>query len=188
MPRLLIVFEHYYREILRFLSGRIADHSVAADLTQESYVRAYAAQTSGSNIDNPRAMLYRIARNLVVDHHRHTKLRAEIEIPAEDDAITLMQGPHSLEPEAATSSRQGVMALVEIIDGLPPRCRQAFMLNRFDGLSYAAVALEMGISVKMVEQHIKTALNACERSRSQDQGAPPATTAPRRKLNRSRLD
>lgn len=177
------MFEHYYREILRFLIGRIADRSTAADLAQESYVRVYAAQTAGTSIDDPRAMLYRIARNLLVDHHRRAALRAEIEIPTEDDIVTTVHGPKGLEPEVAAVSRQGVMGLVEVIDGLPPRCRRAFMLNRFDGLSYAQVAAEMGISVKMVEQHIKHALNACEASRSSMQGA-----APRRKLNRSRHD
>ncbi|EJN07753.1 RNA polymerase sigma factor, sigma-70 family [Herbaspirillum sp. YR522] len=177
------MFEHYYREILRFLSGRIADRSTAADLAQESYVRVYAAQTAGTSIDDPRALLYRIARNLLVDHHRHTALRAEVEIPTDDDVVTTVQGPKGLEPEIAAASRQGVMELVGVIDGLPPRCRQAFMLNRFDGLSYAQVAAEMGISVKMVEQHIKHALDACEASRWPAQGA-----APRRKLNRSRHD
>jgi RNA polymerase sigma-70 factor (ECF subfamily) len=182
------VFEHYYREILRFLSGRIADRSTAADLAQESYVRVYAAQTAGSSIEDPRAMLYRIARNLLVDHHRHAALRAEIEIHTEDEIVTTVQGPKGLEPEVAAASRQGVMSLVEVIDGLPPRCRQAFMLNRFDGLSYAEVAGEMGISVKMVEQHIKNALNACEASRSQAAGTVPLADTPRRKLNRSRHD
>jgi outer membrane receptor for ferric coprogen and ferric-rhodotorulic acid len=79
-------------------------------------------------------------------------------------------GPKNLEPEVATSSRQGVMALVEAINGLPPRCRMAFMLNRFDGLSYAEVAARMGISIKMVEQHIKNALDACARSRAHHVG------------------
>lgn len=182
------MLEHYYREILRFLSGRIADRSTAADLAQESYARAYAAQTAGSSIDDPRAMLYRIARNLLVDHHRHTAVRAEIEIHAEDDVVTRVHGPRGLEPETAAASRQGVISLVDTIDGLPPRCRQAFMLNRFDGLSYAEVAIEMGISVKMVEQHIKLALDACARSRSQQEGVASGSGAPRRKLHRSRHD
>lgn len=44
------------------------------------------------------------------------------------------------------------------IDGLPEKCRQAFMLNHYDHLSYKAIALEMGISVKTVEKHISKAL------------------------------
>lgn len=179
------MFERYYREILSFLSGKVADRAMAADLAQESYARAYAAQGAGDGINNPRAMLYRIARNLVIDHHRHAEVRTEVEMPACDEAAAQARAPHSLEPEVAAAARQGMMALAQAIDNLPPRCREAFMLNRFDGLSYAQVAGRMGISVKMVEQHISNALDACERCRAQsgDDAA-----APRRKPKRSRLD
>jgi RNA polymerase sigma-70 factor (ECF subfamily) len=174
------MFERYYREILGFLSGKVADRAMAADLTQESYARAYAAQGSGDGVNNPRAMLYRIARNLVIDHHRHAEVRTEVEMPACEQAVATAPAPRSLEPEVATASRQGVLALAQAIDNLPPRCREAFMLNRFDGLSYAEVAGRMGISVKMVEQHISNALDACARCRDGD------AAAPRRKLKRSR--
>ncbi|UUF04629.1 sigma factor-like helix-turn-helix DNA-binding protein [Xanthomonas hortorum] len=47
------------------------------------------------------------------------------------------------------------------LPALPPRCRQAFILNRIDGLTYPQVAAAMGISIKMVEKHISRALAAC---------------------------
>jgi RNA polymerase sigma-70 factor (ECF subfamily) len=176
------MFERYYREILSFLSGKVADRAMAADLAQESYARAYAAQGTGDDVNNPRAMLYRIARNLVIDHHRHAEVRGAVEMPACDEQAALARAPRSLEPEVAAVSRQGVMALAQAIDHLPPRCREAFMLNRFDGLSYAEVAGRMGISVKMVEQHISNALDACARCH-QD-----AAPEPRRKMKRPRAD
>lgn len=176
------MFERYYREILSFLSGKVADRAMAADLAQESYARAYAAQGSGDGVNNPRAMLYRIARNLLIDHHRHAQVRTEVELPAGDDAAQQAQAPRSMEPEVAHASQQGVMALAQAIDDLPPRCREAFMLNRFDGLSYAQVAGQMGISVKMVEQHISNALDACARCRDGD------AAAARGKLERPRHD
>nr|WP_258077542.1 sigma factor-like helix-turn-helix DNA-binding protein [Xanthomonas arboricola] len=47
------------------------------------------------------------------------------------------------------------------LPALPPRCRQAFILNRIDGLTYPQVAAAMDISIKMVEKHISRALAAC---------------------------
>lgn len=178
------MLERYYRDLLNFLSRKVADRSVAADLTQETYTRIYAAQASGTTINDGRALLYQTARNLVIDHQRHNIVKEGVEVSSNDDDPIEAAGPIGLEPEAALSSQQGILNLVTTIDGLPLRCREAFMLNRFEGMTYPQVAERMGISVKAVEQHIKHALNACERVRTQDQGSPAA----RKKLNRSKHD
>lgn len=164
---------HYYRELLNFLSRQVSDRATAADLAQESYARVYAAQQAGSVVRDPRALLYKTARNLVIDHHRHNDVRAAVEHTGKDaDSIEVDEhtGPVSLEPDAALSCKQGIAAMVAAIGDLPPRCREAFMLNRFEDLTYAQVAERMGISVKMVELHLKNALNACERSRAKING------------------
>lgn len=180
---------HYYRELLHFLSRKVSDRATAADLAQESYARIYAAQQAGTVVRDPRALLYKTARNLVIDHHRRDEVRAQVEQADTEDEVPLADahaGPAALEPDAALSSKQGVAAMVAAIGRLPPRCREAFVLNRFEGLSYAQVAARMGISVKMVELHLRNALDACERSRAQSPGPQhPAAAGPRKKPNRS---
>ena len=180
----------YYRELLNFLSRKVSDRATAADLAQESYARMYAAQQSGAIVHDPRALLYKTARNLVIDHHRHGDVRAGVEHPGKDASPIDADdhaGPASFEPDTALSSKQGVAAMVAAIGKLPPRCREAFMLNRFEDLTYAQVAERMGISVKMVELHIKNALDACERSRVEIYGDDNEASAGRRKKpNRSR--
>ncbi len=182
------MLERYYRELLGFLSRKVSDRALAADLTQESYARVYAAQASGTRVAEGRALLYQTAKHLLIDHHRRIDVRASVEVPPAHDESPDGPGPATLEPEAAVSSQQSVMALVTAIDGLPPRCREAFMLNRFDGLSYAQVAARMGVSVKAVEQHIKHALDICERSHQLASGSAVTPSGPRKKLNRSRHD
>ncbi len=63
----LPVLEHYHRELLNFLSRQVRDRDTAADLAQESFVRVLAAQSSGQVVLDMRALLYRTARNLVID-------------------------------------------------------------------------------------------------------------------------
>lgn len=166
------MFERYYRELLSFLSGKVSDRATAADMTQESFVRVYAAQQAGSTIRNPRALLYATARNLVTDHFRRAGVRSE-EVSADEVQIEAddCTGPRAFEPETVLASKQGLEAMIETIDSLAPRCREAFILYKFDGLSYAEVARQMGISVRTVEMQLHIAMEACWRCLDLVEGA-----------------
>jgi RNA polymerase sigma factor (sigma-70 family) len=94
--------------------------------------------------------------------------------------------PAASEPEAVLASNQSVEALLATIELLPLRCREAFMLHKFDGLSHAEVAQRMGISRKMVEQHMALALQACRRCRDGLDGIPADTAAPPNRKNTRR--
>ena len=184
------MLERYYQELLNFCSRTVRNRDAAADVVQESYARVLAVQHSGQAVPEPRALLYRTARNLQIDQHRRSEVRGEALQPdAEVSAAELdnLAAPEALEPDAAASSSQGVNALLATIDALPLRCREAFILHKFDGLPHAEVAELMGISRKMVEQHIKLAMDACRRCRDGLEGAPtsaPASQLPRRKPRR----
>lgn len=169
------VFERYYRELLSFLARKVGDREVAADLAQESYARVYAASDK-ADVAQPRALLYTTARNLVTDHYRRTSVRAEVEIgPAANgpDAPDEGIGPASMEPEALLSGRQRLAAIEQVLAGLPPRPRQAFVFYKLDGLSRAEVAEKMGIGVKTVETHLETAMQACLARLQALDGLPP---------------
>lgn len=162
------MFERYYRELLNFLARQVRDRDVAADLAQESYARVYAAERKGTAVRDPRALLYRTARNLVTDHHRRETVRA-----VDDDAALepdQHHGPTAFEPDAILASQQGLAAMTATIDALPPRCREAFVLFKFDGLSYAEIARRMGISPRTVEMQLQIAMAACWRCLEEQAG------------------
>lgn len=143
----------------------------------------YAVQQAGETVHDPRALLYRTARNLVIDQGRRRDVRARHATAQEDrlcDADDTL-GPSALEPDTALQSQQGVNAILGTIDSLPPRCRQAFILHKFEGLSHAEVAERMGVSVKMVETHVKNAVLACKRRRDEMHGRPADTPPPLRR-------
>ncbi len=154
----------YYRELLNFLTRAVRDRHAAADLVQESYARVLAAQQAGKTIRDPRALLYRTARNLLVDQHRRAEVRGETApLPDNEEPAGLdsTAGPAALQPDAILASREDLAAVLATIDRLPPRCREAFILHKFDGLSYAEVAAQMGISVRTVEMQLQIAMKAC---------------------------
>lgn len=171
------VLERYYRELLNFCARMVRDRDAAADVVQESYARVLAIQRTDAAIAEPRALLYQTARNIMVDQHRRDMLRAHEDLHALEESEQPAT-PLQLQPDALLASSQAVEAYVAAIEALPLRCREAFVLHVFDGLSHAQIAERMGASVSMVEKHIARARVACRATRMQLHGTSPAVEMP----------
>ena len=63
-----------------------------------------------------------------------------------------------LSPDRILQAKQEASVAMAALAELSPRTRAAFMLVRFEGLSYKAVAAQLGISVSAVEKHVTKAL------------------------------
>nr|WP_285816997.1 sigma-70 family RNA polymerase sigma factor [Janthinobacterium kumbetense] len=163
------VLERYYQELLRLISRSTGCRDKAQDVVQEAYARLLARQPQGGaralHGDTPpdsgqRALLYVTAKNIAIDEQR---LRQRRPHDALDEPHMQLRAPRADEPEQRLHDRQTMERLLLIIEGLPPRCRQAFALYKFDGLSQIEIAAQMGISVNMVEKHIINGMLACKK-------------------------
>jgi len=143
---------HYYHELLKYFARVMQDYDAAADIVQEAYARLLALQQAGQHITESRALLYRIARNLVIDRYRRGQVQGWT---TDNHSLENFPAQRACEPDALVASSQVLQAVLTTIDALPLRCREAFILHRFDGLSHSEVAEHMGISRKAVEQHIQ---------------------------------
>ena len=151
------VIARYYQELLNFCWRSLRNREAALDLVQESYARVLGEAA----VREPRALLYRTARNLMIDQHRRAALRQHEELDALPEAAH-PAGPRHLQPEQALENSQDWQACVAAIDALPPRCRDAFVLHVFEELPHAQIAARMGISVSMVEKHIARGMLSCQ--------------------------
>ncbi|MNF12837.1 putative RNA polymerase sigma factor FecI [compost metagenome] len=59
-----------------------------------------------------------------------------------------------------------------VIDAMPERRREAFLLHRIENLSYPKIARRMGVSVKAVEKHISSAMVQLSRGMQADDVGP----------------
>lgn len=126
----------------------------ADDVAQDACVRALDLPAPG-NVRDPIRYLLRIARNLVIDRRRKRAREAAL---SESLAVIECGSRDPADPERILAGKQDLARVLEAIDSLPPRCREAFTLHRFGGLSYAAIARQMGVSTSMVEKHIADAM------------------------------
>lgn len=149
-----MLFDLYRRhavELRRYLSSQLRCEETAADLTQEVFLRLSSRDQAAMR--NPLALAYHVARNLVIDHHRRRLARPESEQQEFDDMPSTAP-----DPEQVAAIRQQLHHVEHAMCRLSPQCRQAFVLNRFEGLSQAEVAERMGISRQMAERHVAKAL------------------------------
>lgn len=70
-------FEGWYRDyadgIFRFCLAKTSNREVALDLSQEAFTRLWDQLALGKDIAHPRAFLYTVSRNLIIDHYRKRK-------------------------------------------------------------------------------------------------------------------
>ena len=170
--RLSPVVARYYRELLNFCLRNLKDRAAAADVVQESYARVLSMQRAGQAIAEPRALLHQTARRLLIDGHRRAAVRDHDEL---DTLLETQQpaAPAHAQPEEIYAYEEYATAITQAIEALPARCREAFILNRFDGLSHQQVADQMGISRNMVAQHIMRGVLTCRAVEERMKGAQP---------------
>ena len=147
----------YHDSLIHFLQQRLRVPEDAHDVAQETYVRLLQYQDS-THVSSPSSMLFRIAINVANDLGRADKVR-HIADQCPVDEVELVSEQPSAERELSAAED---LALVRAaIEGLPPKCRQVFLLSRVRQMSYPQIARHCGISVKMVEKHVSHALKIC---------------------------
>jgi RNA polymerase sigma-70 factor (ECF subfamily) len=150
-----------YREeasaIRHFVKRMVRNSCDAEDLVQETFLRSWPALASGV-ISCPRAFLFRAARNLALNHIRNGRVRnSDAARAASDEAFQR----HTPTAEEQLIASEEAAACRRLLDELPHRCREAFMLRVVDDLSYKQMSRSMRLSVSTVEKHIGKGKQIC---------------------------
>ena len=145
--------EAFIPGLRRYFSKRAAAASID-DLVQEVFVRIQAHR-AGPPIEHIDRYLFTVAGSVLADHARRRAVRHET---AHE---TLQEAHHPIEeltPERVLLDREALERVVAAIESLPARTREVFALHRFEEMSGASIAEQLGLSISAVEKHIMKAL------------------------------
>lgn len=152
------LFREHNEVLIRFLRSRLRSDQEAREVAQEAYVRVLSLDEPGA-VSYLRAFLFRTAENLAVDRLRRDEVHGRA-----TQAPLFNEFTDSLTPERQLAGVQTVERLERVIAALPYKCRQAFILKRFDGLDVAAIASKLNLSERMVREYVARALLRCRAS------------------------
>jgi RNA polymerase sigma factor (sigma-70 family) len=146
------LFQEHNRSLIRFLTARLRSAQEAEEVAQEAYVRLLRLDQPGT-VSFLRAFLYKTAANLAVDRMRK---RGRHSVAAEAGYLDDFRKPPT--PDREVESDQEIEHVLRLIEDLPPKCRQAFLLHKIEELEFADVAQRMGLSERMVRIYVIRAI------------------------------
>ena len=148
-----------YTDLFRSIYGQTRNFHLANDVLHDAIVK-FAVKNSLKQIDEPQAYLRGIVKNTIVDYYRDAAHFVDTELLSADqaDINPELELCEKYSPEKMVDIKQRMQALQNIIDCLPPKCRQVFWMHRIEGQPQLEIAAELGISLNMVERHMIRAL------------------------------
>jgi RNA polymerase sigma-70 factor (ECF subfamily) len=159
----------YRAELFRFLTARRATADEAEDILQDLYVKVRSLQ--GGPIAEPRAYLYRMTANLLLDRRRTAARRTareqhwtETQLGPEQE---LDDRPNA---EQALAAREELAIVSRAIGALPERTVEILRRYRIDGDGQREIAAALGISLSAVEKHLQRAYRVVVEARARLDG------------------
>lgn len=147
----LEAFDEFADAIFRFCYFKLGgDRELARDIAQETFLRTWEYLTLGKEVKMIRALLYKVARNLIIDHFRKKKA-----VSLEELALK------GFEPSYDASGIKNFAEAAEVLKALgnlEPAYREILVLRYVDDLSPGEIAAILGESENAVSVRIHRGL------------------------------
>jgi RNA polymerase sigma factor (sigma-70 family) len=136
--------------LMQFFRRSWRNKSDVEDMCHDVYVRVYEAACK--EIPHPaRPFVFSVARNLLINRVRREHI-VSIDAVADLDALGIALDEPG--PDRSAMARQDLQRLQAALDKLPPRCREAVVLRKIEGLGRREIAGRMGIAEATVAEYL----------------------------------
>lgn len=145
----------YFYRMRRILLRRGRTPFEADDLIQEAFLKMQEYCEKGGQVYKPEGFLVRTVLRLAANARRDEHRELYCDLQVEDLALIIDTSPT---PDEVLAGDQCLERMRNALDAVSRRTREIFFMQRLDGLSYAQIALKIGVSVSAVEKHMASAL------------------------------
>lgn len=154
------LFERFYNVVYDFAVWQTGNPALAEDISQETFIRAYNKLDQLKPPYNIKSWLFRIARNLHIDHTRRQK--PEDELDADSGVYDRIAAPDSTVPEESITAGELSNPAREAIQRLSTNHRTMLVMREIHDYSYGEIAEAMDVEVNYVKVNLHRARKSFE--------------------------
>lgn len=145
-----IIFDRYWKKLYNYAYSIYREETICEDIVQELFISLW--NNAGSSVIlNLEAYLMRAVKYKVANHIRSLKFR-------EEHLEVLDNMPLPAKQVNELEYREFEQGLMDEIEKLSPKCREVFIMSRFEQCSNSEIAKKLGLSIHTVEKHISNAI------------------------------
>lgn len=141
----------YYESLCHYARNLSRDHYLSEDIVQNVFIKIWDKRAILKTNFNIKKYLYKAVFNEFINQYR------------KDIAITALEKKYIEEVDLylEKEDEQKLLELINLIkqqiELLPPKCKETFLLSRYEGLTYVEISKYLNVSIKTVEDHMSRA-------------------------------
>ncbi|MGB8856011.1 MAG: RNA polymerase sigma factor [Burkholderiales bacterium] len=156
-----ILYARHKGGVFRYLLRQCRTRAIAEELFQEVWLNLIKARASYAVRAQFSTYLYSVAHNRLIDHYRETGRevpKSYTQQTEDGDNMDNLTATDGNQPDALLSARQGAMAFLRLLEGLPEAQREAFLLHEEAAMSVEQIAAATSVSVETAKSRLRYAL------------------------------
>lgn len=158
------LYNQYADAVFRYCFLRISDREIAVDITQDAFTKYWDVLSQGEKIGNERALLFKIAKNLVIDWYRKKKA-VSLEALTEDEEFVFPEESSKISLEFEAEAR----FLIEKIKNLSKSYQQIIYLRFVEGMNIEEISKITEITKNTVSVRIHRGLEELKKITKYDE-------------------
>ncbi|MCE6989715.1 RNA polymerase sigma factor [Dyadobacter sp. CY323] len=145
-----VLYNHYHQRLGVHIYGITKSAELAEEVVHDVFLKIWLNREMLADIENFPVYLYVVSKNAALNCLKKTA-REQTKTTDLDTALDYLQITETAEDDYR------YLLIDEAIDRLPPQQRQVYLLSRHERLTYAEVALQMGLSKETVKKYLQIA-------------------------------
>ena len=148
-----MLFKEYFAPLTYYANKFLPDIETAREIVHDVFINVWDKRESIDHSKSIKSYLYTSVHNRCLNFIRDNKKfdRGEYLLENRDFNYNWQESDSLIEAEIKAK-------INEVLGMLPEKCREVFVLNRFEGKKYQEIADELDISIKTVETQMSKAL------------------------------